>query len=535
MQVDTLRPVSTLQSSTWTAEPSGTIHGVTSDDDDDTWAENPGNANILNLECGSHTPPADHERHRMRARWRSSGDTTGGAQVFTAYGWAISPVGFGPTVTWGHQSTPFPGINPWQSADQDGVPIPAAGAQGVSWICFRVPTIASWFRVHEAYVDIDCRHKPTFQCAIRDGSGNDQNNGTITDTPIPRFAIFNNDHDGLNPRSWRFAIYTLAQTQAGGFEPFTTTPVYEAGGPGVLFYPGFGQPAIALDNGDYVAYFQTFSTIRVDEPFASDIVDVPFEIDFSPPVGPDEINSQVSTDPPEIALGISGNPFPPGTQFDSTADLVIEIQREVCGSPGTWETIHVAPVAEGGGYLGYQFTDRFPHISGNDTKCGEDDQCGNNYRARYWGLVDGILVPSEWKTHGTAPLQNPYPGRAWIKGAVSGALAICPDETWTRTRPFGAHQPIVGGQPTVVTGEPGGRDYQLSFPVTSIADLEVIEEILAQPLVYYQPVLRGDQWMSTQDESVDVMKVGRIHAVSASFVAVNPEPIPDPASFFPDA
>jgi hypothetical protein len=160
-----------------------------------------------------------------------------------------------------------------------------------------------------------------------------------------------------------------------------------------------------------------------------------------------------------------------------------------------------------------------------------ESACEVCYRARYWGLVDDVLVASDWSAETCEVLTNPTPGNAWLRGASEGDLSSCPDEDYGRFRPFGVFQPIDGGMPTVITGTPSGRNYNLNFALTSEADLVTLEAILAQPLFFYQPVGQADLWLAPNVSSIQVVKVGRARRLSVDTVAVNPQPVADPASF----
>ena len=79
--VQTVRPSSTVEAGGWTAWPAGTLWGVTSDDDDATWADGQtGVTSIMTLGCPADTPTADHWRHRvtLRARISRFTDVSGG-------------------------------------------------------------------------------------------------------------------------------------------------------------------------------------------------------------------------------------------------------------------------------------------------------------------------------------------------------------------------------------------------------------------------------------------------------------------------
>jgi hypothetical protein len=50
--------------------------------------------------------------------------------------------------------------------------------------------------------------------------------------------------------------------------------------------------------------------------------------------------------------------------------------------------------------------------------------------------------------------------------------------------------------------------------------------------VFYQPPLQADVWLAPNQASIRVTKVKRIHEMTVAFVAVLPEPLPTPQSFF---
>lgn len=134
----------------------------------------------------------------------------------------------------------------------------------------------------------------------------------------------------------------------------------------------------------------------------------------------------------------------------------------------------------------------------------------------------------------STPVPNPDPGNPWIRSPEFPILdmAICVTETYTRTRPFSAVQPIGGGLPTVITGAPGGRDYTLVISIRTITEQRQLEDLLASPLVYYQPPCDRDLWMAPDQESIVVTKVGRIRQMTVNFVETGPFPWPTPESFF---
>jgi hypothetical protein len=380
----------------------------------------------------------------------------------------------------------------------------------------------------ELKMDIDCRNKPVFTAQVLDGAGTATT--PITDTTTPTFAFDSVDFDGLNGRSWRIYLYTLATTLLGGFAPFdpafATVNTFEGSGPPPTSIPG--QP---IPNGDYVAYFEAYSTIRVNSAFASDIESVAFEMDFTPPDPPDLVVTYDSADDLVEVCFSSVSPSSPGEpQFDSGL-VVTEVQRSDCDSDGF---VRVAAI---------ESTDDcwndciFPYAK--EGQCSiPDHDCVLTYRVRYWGLVDGILIATDWSDTDTAEVPYPYGENDRLRTFGCVTAVICPDRSWGRVRPFGAFQPIGGGLPTVVTGAPGGRDYTLTFPVSdidsSLPSLAEIEAVLAEMTVHYAPTDLPPQWMSPDAESIQVVKVGRIRSYTVSFVATGPPLVATPESFFPD-
>src|SRR5690606_21814624 len=85
--IDTLRPISTRRVGGGTAVPSGTLDEVTADDNDATYIafSEVDFGDIWNLRVAPHTPPANHQRHRIRGRIRIRTDA-GAALEFIGVG-----------------------------------------------------------------------------------------------------------------------------------------------------------------------------------------------------------------------------------------------------------------------------------------------------------------------------------------------------------------------------------------------------------------------------------------------------------------
>ena len=188
-QVDVLRPVSTRKSGAATIVPSGTLHGVTSDDNDATYIDFDvaDEGDNWNLRVGSHTPPADHQRHRVRGRVRARSDAgTVSEDIDLGRGTAdyISFDTFIATTSFAEYS------GAWYQDAEFG--LADAGALADLNIGGGYASLISGggaeLRTAECYVDVDCRAQPDYDAEVRDNAGVDQSGGTITDTNQPEIG-----------------------------------------------------------------------------------------------------------------------------------------------------------------------------------------------------------------------------------------------------------------------------------------------------------------------------------------------------------
>lgn len=234
--ITTLRPSSTSSGAGWTPS-AGTLHGVTSDNSDATYATWGGDGSPLILATPVDSPPAGERRHQVRLRARgedgdawwavrlSSGVLTAGAAAqFTS-----SPA----TVTgsWGYGAPP------------DGSTVLYTYVTGQS----------TGVKINELYLDMDSRQAPTFTPQILDGSGTATT--TISDTAQPIVRASAIDLDDLNARQYRYWV-TL-----NGAVVWDT---------GVVSGTAPNRQTSALDNGTYVAHLQIWSTLGQNTEYASD-------------------------------------------------------------------------------------------------------------------------------------------------------------------------------------------------------------------------------------------------------------------------
>lgn len=154
--------------------------------------------------------------------------------------------------------------------------------------------------------------------------------------------------------------------------------------------------------------------------------------------------------------------------------------------------------------------------------------------------IPPTVVTSSETYAGTPDTTNPRPGNDWVTHPTAVnqfgwplKVGFCATDTYTRSRPFSRQQPISGGIPTVITGQPGGRDYtvQITLPERAIrdnAERGILEDILAAPYVYLQPAYMPGLFAAVNTESYTLTKVNGIVQARVTFVEVNPQPLPDP-------
>jgi hypothetical protein len=81
----------------------------------------------------------------------------------------------------------------------------------------------------------------------------------------------------------------------------------------------------------------------------------------------------------------------------------------------------------------------------------------------------------------------------------------------------------------VTSAPPGGRNLHMTAAVESEAELATLRAVLARPLVLISPSDAEEVWAAPVAESVRVVKIDRVRAVTADFIATGPEPGPQHA------
>jgi hypothetical protein len=262
-----VRPAATASSDFVTPKPSGTIHGVTSDQSDSTFAETTPRDTMVNpfYNCtNTQDPPANHERHRFRiARKAKRDSSTQGKDGYWGGGIGSDNTSIY-TATLGTGTTVVTTFSAW-------VPFSAENAAGSKTVDLThlvdAGTDFTFWRTTDHYVEIDSRAKPTFAGNVKNKAGVSQIGGTITDTNKPRFTFDDIETDGLAVRSWSLVI-----RDSGNNIVHVATAT---GSPPSEIIPP------ALTSGDYTASFELSSAIRDNDPYAAEIDTISFSVDYS--------------------------------------------------------------------------------------------------------------------------------------------------------------------------------------------------------------------------------------------------------------
>lgn len=251
--ITTLRPSTTSSGVGWTPS-SGTLHGVTSDNSDATYATWTGAGSPMILGTPVDSPPAGERRHQVRLRARGEdGDAW----------WAVRLASGALTAG---ASAQFP-TSPDTVTGSWGFGAPADG-----------PTILSTYvtgqsvgvRINELYLDVDCREAPTFTPQILDGSGTAT--VTISDTAQPTIRAASIELDDLSARQYRYWV-TL-----NGAVVWDT---------GIVSGSSANRQTSALDNGAYVAHLQIWTTLgeNTANPSAEETLDFTVSVGQVQPPG----------------------------------------------------------------------------------------------------------------------------------------------------------------------------------------------------------------------------------------------------------
>jgi hypothetical protein len=442
---DVLRPVSTRKTGAATVVPSGTLHGVTSDNSDATYIDfNTGDySDNWNLRVGSHTPPADHQRHRIRGRIRARSDT-GVVEEDIDLGRGTADYVEYTTVSISSSFAEY--STSWYQDIEYGLADAGALADlniGGGYVVL-ISGSPTELRTAECYVDIDCRAQPDYSPEIRDNAGVDQSGGVVSDTNQPVLYFGAVGYDGLPPLDWSVTITSL--------------------GAPVLFESGSGTPPVSLTSttnlpdGVYNATFRVRSTIRGADPFAhSEVISFTIQ-NIVPPPSPPILDVERQGDGYRVSWSNPG-----GQEWDNDY-VVAEVWRSDCVADQRIATI---PDGLNGSYLDLAIPQLDPLTVQTEDGCEvQTEPCDITYSVRYWGYVSTFVelpdsipaelilgwpgtaasIPSGW-TRVTA-LDGRYPLGATGTGAPSatgGAASHSHTMAAAHGHTIGAHSHGLGG------------------------------------------------------------------------------------------
>lgn len=178
-----------------------------------------------------------------------------------------------------------------------------------------------------------------------------------------------------------------------------------------------------------------------------------------------------------------------------------------------------------------EWTDFTLPRSGVGTTCDhQPDECCSYYRARTIVLEDGQLLVSDWSADSGPELfcltwdEDEHLIRTTGPSGPMYAVVLGKFD-WNVDRPFTAATGVNGTR-FVTSAPPGGRNLNMVAAVESEAELAELRAVLARPLVLISPSDANEVWAAPVQESVRIVKVGRIRRVTAAFIGTGPEPPP---------
>lgn len=371
--ITTLRPSADSSGVGWSAEPSGDLWEVTSDDSDSTYAEWSGDGSALILATPPDAPPVGERRHMVRLRARGQdGDAWWAVRLANGALVAGAAGSFG--------TSPETVVGSWQAG---------APPDGSTTLSAYVTGQASAVKIMELYLDVDSREAPTLVGQVLDGSGS--STVTVSDTVTPTIRASAVDLDGLAARQFRYWVTLDGVT------------VWDTG---VVSGPSGNRQTTPLENGVYVAHLQVWSTLGTNTAYASTVAEVEFTMavgEVAQPPAP-----TVTPEPPFYRVEVCG---PDASEFDDYVSHV-ELQRVDCQGQATTLVI-LGPLESDECAEWVDFT--FPRSGVGITCNHQPEPCCSFYRARTVARVDGSLLVSNWSD-------------AWNPGVPEGLIFAWPGE-----------------------------------------------------------------------------------------------------------
>jgi hypothetical protein len=485
VQVDVLRPIDVIYNGAGTSVPSGTLNDVTADDNDATYILFPISSygDYWSLRVEEHFPPTNMQRHRIRGRVRVCCDAN---TCLEFVGTARSSTSASDYSTVLVTSSFAEQVSSWISD-------PYYGLSTASWLSdlnvyggFPTDvTGATYVHTAEAYIDIDCRLRPTYTPDILDDSGTSRGSDVVADTHRPTFFFGGVSYDDLPPLNWSITCGVF--TSSGSGQP-----------------PISVVPTVDLPNGSYVATFTVRSTIRESDPFAH-IESISFGIDtpdITPP-SPDNVSAVYQGD------GILVSWEDPGGLSWDNDFVATEILRSDCGE----DARRIAFVQDS---LTGSFFDIAVPITDANTYC-DSESCQITYQVRYHGTVLNAATTSEYAD---VVIDAPSATSERLVGGTSSVVvSICPDHSYELPRLSARAIQLSGGLPQVSTSG-HGRHVTLKLPVTTV-NVPTLEAVLAERYVWYAPLVGESGWYAPSKWQVSNATAG-VRVVSVTLIRDEP-------------
>jgi hypothetical protein len=353
--ITTLRPSSTSSFTGWTATPSGTLHGVTSDDSDSTYALWSGTGAPLVLQTPIDAPPAGERRHQVRVRARGEDGSAW---------WAVRLQNGALT---GGASATFP-ASPATVLGSWGFGVPP---DGNTILAAQVLGQTTGAKITEIYLDVDSREAPDVTVEVIDGSGASVT--TVTDTATPTLHATSITTDGLALRQFRFWVTS------------GSTIVWDTG---ILSGAPSDQTVTPLDNGSYVAHVQVWTTLGTATAYPSPQRTLAFDVLAATIQMPAEPTAEL----------IEGTPFYEVTVCSPIFGGYVHLQRIDCANSDTPAYNDLAMLGPLETDQCATYTDFAVPRTGQGATCEHlPEDCCSYYRARaIYRYPDGQVEISEW-------------------------------------------------------------------------------------------------------------------------------------------
>lgn len=307
-------------------------------------------------------------------------------------------------------------------------------------------------RFYEFYVDVVTATQPTVTVNAP--------TGTITTTTRPTVSwTYTQGADGGPQTYFVVKVFTAAQVGGGGFNPATTTPIYNSGSQ-------FGSanswvPTADLPNGSLYAYVDVAQTINGAAHWSA-WASHAFTLNNNPPAAP-SLSASANNANARVTLTLSSYSVPGGS-VETTG--VIEFSDD---GGTTWTVLRGTPA---------DLTTSPNTFYDYDCKPG----VARVYRAKII-LIDGISITSSAYSSTTGSV-TPAPTSWWLKcpgmPALNTAVRVrVDDEKVKRVIPSGVFTPLGSANPLVIQDTSSGATGTYTLRADSLAEDATIRTLLA--------------------------------------------------------